>query len=420
MSTNILDTLKGYMTPDVMAKAASMFGESESNIGKAVGAISPSLLAGLLNKASDTGAMGSLYGMLTDKLVSDPSLLANVGGLLTTSSSSPLGMLGDKFLGGLFGTKKSGLAEMIAGVSGVKSSTVSSLLNFATPLIMGVLAKQITSGNLTMASLGNWLGGHRAGIINAAPAGLSGLLGLSSLQNLGSSIGGAAKTVTHEAERAKNKWLGPLLGLLLALLLIWLFARDCGAPKVEIPTIDSVAVRAQLDSIAAAAKRASESVKSFVTNKDLGGWIERTVGDVTLRIPEFGIEANLLGFITDASKVVDKTTWFDFDRLLFETGRATLKPESREQLRNVAEILKAYPETKVKIGGYTDNTGNPDTNLRLSNERATTVVTELVALGISPDRLTSEGYGEQHPVADNSTEEGRAKNRRIALRVTEK
>ncbi len=122
----------------------------------------------------------------------------------------------------------------------------------------------------------------------------------------------------------------------------------------------------------------------------------------------------------DPSKGIDTITWFNFDRLLFETGSAQLKPESREQLRNVGEIMKAYAKVKVKIGGYTDNTGDPAANLKLSQDRATNVMNELVVLGVASDRLSAEGYGEQNPVADNSTDAGRQQNRRIALRVTEK
>jgi outer membrane protein OmpA-like peptidoglycan-associated protein len=91
-----------------------------------------------------------------------------------------------------------------------------------------------------------------------------------------------------------------------------------------------------------------------------------------------------------------------------------------EQFHNVAEILKAYPKVKVKIGGYTDNTGDPDANLKLSQDRATNVMNQLVVLGVAADRLSAEGYGQQYPVADNSTDAGRQQNRRIAMRVTEK
>ena len=132
-----------------------------------------------------------------------------------------------------------------------------------------------------------------------------------------------------------------------------------------------------------------------------------------------GIETNLVNFIK-SDKVVDKTTWFDFDRLTFNTGKATLKPESQEQLKNVADVLKAYPNVNVKLGGYTDNTGNANSNLKLSAERAASVKTELVGMGIADSRLDAEGYGQEHAVASNDTEEGRAQNRCIAIRVTKK
>jgi outer membrane protein OmpA-like peptidoglycan-associated protein len=132
------------------------------------------------------------------------------------------------------------------------------------------------------------------------------------------------------------------------------------------------------------------------------------------------MEFTLVSFIEDQTKPADPNTWFDFDRLLFETGSATLKPESQEQLRSVAEILKAYPTVKAKVGGYTDNSGDAAANLKLSQDRATNVMNDLVQLGVTSDRLEAQGYGDQHPVADNTTDEGKAKNRRISLCVTQK
>jgi K(+)-stimulated pyrophosphate-energized sodium pump len=105
---------------------------------------------------------------------------------------------------------------------------------------------------------------------------------------------------------------------------------------------------------------------------------------------------------------------------LFETGKATLKPESAAQLANVAAILKAFPKVAVKVGGYTDNVGNAASNMKLSADRAKGVAGELVKLGIAAARLVPEGYGDKNPIASNDTEEGRAQNRRISLRVTAK
>ena len=74
----------------------------------------------------------------------------------------------------------------------------------------------------------------------------------------------------------------------------------------------------------------------------------------------------------------------------------------------------------IKVGGYTDNIGDPQSNLKLSHDRADGVVAKLIRLGIEPDRLESQGYGDEHPVADNSTEEGRAGNWRISKHVAQK
>ena len=146
---------------------------------------------------------------------------------------------------------------------------------------------------------------------------------------------------------------------------------------------------------------------------------EKLTSGVELSIPANGIENNLLGFIK-SDRPVDKETWFDFDRLTFETGSATLKPESQEQLKNIAEILKSYPAVNVKLGGYTDNTGNADANLKLSNDRAQSVKAELAKMDIADSRLEAEGYGQENAIASNDTEEGRAQNRRISIRVTKK
>ncbi|MBS0366687.1 MAG: OmpA family protein [Proteobacteria bacterium] len=153
----------------------------------------------------------------------------------------------------------------------------------------------------------------------------------------------------------------------------------------------------------------------------LGELVKVKLPDGTeLDVPAHGVEGKLVSYLNDANSTISDGTWFDFDRLLFDTGKATLQPASQEQLGNIAAILKAFPKVKATIGGYTDNTGNPAANLALSQERATNVTSELAKLGVDASRLTAKGYGQEHPVGDNSTEEGRQQNRRISLHVTEK
>ncbi|MCI3936271.1 sodium-translocating pyrophosphatase [Chryseobacterium aahli] len=116
--------------------------------------------------------------------------------------------------------------------------------------------------------------------------------------------------------------------------------------------------------------------------------------------------------------VLDPNSWYTIENLYFETGSSDLKAGSEAQLMNLAEILTAYPNLKIKLGGYTDNSGSEDANKQLSNLRAQTAKLKLLELGIAADRVEAEGYGSQYPICEaNDTDECMAKNRRIDVRV---
>jgi len=104
--------------------------------------------------------------------------------------------------------------------------------------------------------------------------------------------------------------------------------------------------------------------------------------------------------------------------VLFDTGKYTLKPSTQVSLAKVAGILEAYPGLKVQVEGYTDSVGSDDFNQKLSDNRASTVKDFLVAQGVSPNNITSQGFGKNDPVADNSSPSGRAQNRRVNMVVS--
>ena len=139
-----------------------------------------------------------------------------------------------------------------------------------------------------------------------------------------------------------------------------------------------------------------------------------------LRIPSSGTEARLLDVIEDPTQHASVERWFTFDRLEFKPNSANLRPASLEQLHNVSEILKAYPDVKVAIRGYTDNVADSAYNLKLSGDRATATMNQIIGFGIDRSRLVAEGYGERNPVADNGSRAGRRRNHRVEIRVTQK
>lgn len=108
---------------------------------------------------------------------------------------------------------------------------------------------------------------------------------------------------------------------------------------------------------------------------------------------------------------------FVLDNCTFETGKATLKDEAYRVLDELVEYLKRKEDEKIEIGGHTDNVGKADANMILSTNRANTVRAYLLTKGISPDRVTSKGYGMTMPIEDNTSTEGRSMNRRTEVKI---
>jgi outer membrane protein OmpA-like peptidoglycan-associated protein len=103
--------------------------------------------------------------------------------------------------------------------------------------------------------------------------------------------------------------------------------------------------------------------------------------------------------------------------ILFDTGKAELKPQSKKDLTEFAKVLKEYKDTDLVIEGHTDNTGKKEKNQTLSEARAQSVVALLQSEGVEKARLTSKGYGDSMPVGDNKTDDGRQQNRRVQVQI---
>jgi outer membrane protein OmpA-like peptidoglycan-associated protein len=108
------------------------------------------------------------------------------------------------------------------------------------------------------------------------------------------------------------------------------------------------------------------------------------------------------------------------NNIFFESNKSELKPESVSELNKIVQLLTDNPTVEVEISGHTDNIGQPNDNLILSNNRAAAVVKYLLSKGIAGKRLHAKGWGAAKPISDNRTEEGRAQNRRTELKVLSK
>ncbi|HKF97498.1 MAG TPA: OmpA family protein [Steroidobacteraceae bacterium] len=416
MASSIMDSILGMVTPEMKQALATRFGESSQGVQSGLGAATAATLDGLASKSSDSGFLSQVLGMLGGGM--GQNLLSSLSSIASGGPTGATADLVNRFLPMVFGSQQGQAANAISQQFGLSASSGTGLLKMAAPLVLAYFGKLQNAGTLNASSLGDMLRTEAPNLRSYLPTGL-----------LGSAAGVASATVNRAttavtsartAASAPPRWLVPA-AIAGALILAWLVIRSMSPPR-PVPTAASVTSEA-VNSATSAASSAANAAGDAATKAwaALGDMMKVKLPDGSeINVPSRGVEARLVSYLNDRSAAVSDNTWFDFDRLLFDTGKATLQPASQEQLTNIADILKAYPQVKIRIGGYTDNTGDPAANLQLSEQRADNVMAELVNQGIDPSRMTAQGYGAENPIADNSTEEGRQKNRRISLRVTDK
>jgi OmpA-OmpF porin, OOP family len=395
MTSSILDALTRSLGSAAFAKAASTYGESEPAVVKGFTVAVAAVMAPLVARAGDAQFTRSLLGMIKE-VPADVTLLDEPDRLFTrparaVEESGPIAMLRSLVFGGNTQT----ITTAISKASGVKTTTAASLFSVALPTVLGYLSRLVARENLDAAGLGGRLTAERVPLAAVLPANFGALLSNGQDAVRAGAHDAAARravdaTVVEAASNSSSRWIAAVLVALLALGGLFAYFGRSRGPEGTPGAIGTA------------------------------GYVARVLPDGTsLRFPAESTETRLLAFI-EANTPLGRETWYELDRITFETDSATLRPQSREQLANVAAILKAYPPVRIKIGGYTDNSGDAAANVRLSQARAETVLNELRTMGVTASRLEAEGYGQSHPIADNATPEGRAANRRVALRLTER
>lgn len=398
MSFNLLDAVKGYVTPALISSAASMLGENPTGISKAMEAAVPSLLQGVLSKgASDSSGILDLA-----KQAAGSGVLDNLGGLLGGNNSNLLNM-GSGILSSLFGNKSSILSNLISSFAGIKPSSTATLLSSLAPLALGVIGKQVLSNGLDSNGLTNMLSSQKDTISRALPAGLN----LSSVFDEPKRVHATVKEVYNDPQKKSGlpAWLLPLLLVVLGGLLLWYLLGRKDEAKVETPVV-------QADTTFVAPAELPAVRESFKVELPNGTTLDAYKG---------GIEDQLVSFLKDSNAAVSKDVWFDFDNLNFNVGTAEITSESQAQVNNISAILKAFPKAKIKIGGYTDKTGDDASNTKLSADRANAVKNALNTAGVGAQVTDAEGYGSTlAKAAADAPESEKLKDRRVSVSVRAK
>jgi len=471
MSINLLDVAKGYLT---VSKAGSKDGAGE--IFNMVSR--PEFGGGLLNNLGDLFGGGEtanksmdlggslLNGLMGDKMGGAVDLISQATGMKSGSTSGLMKMLLPVMMSIIGKKVKSeglGLDGLLGMLNGQKQHIEKAAPAGLMDNLLGTLGMGGLAGAATSAVSGLAKG---AGDVTKKTADVA-----KDTANAAKNTAGAAAKATTDTVKKTPGMLSRILPLILLLgaigLGFWLMkgcngegkgitdgikegaaniekgAKDMGSAVVggvESLAGDAMAIAGKAgmsleDAIGDLTSRGVEIVdrgaegitglnaavvgKAVKGFENLGAIMEKKLKDGTsIIIPEYGVENQLISYI-ESGKGSDSEAWFNFDRILFDTGSSALSAASMDQVKNIAAIMNAYPDVNLKIGGYTDNVGNPDSNLKLSDDRAKAVVAAVVAEGIDAGRLSGEGFGEAHPVDTNDTAEGRAKNRRIGVRVSE-
>ena len=435
MANTLIDVIKGYLGDSFSNAATSALGENHDAVTKAVSAIIPTTLTGIGAKLKEDPAFASTLHSEAQNLLQNVHSL-NLGSLLSADPTTPHLTQASSFLYNVFGNHTHGIIENIASLSGAKDTSVRRLFDVTSLASLAGIGKLITDHNETIHSLGNYFSTHLHSWTSVIPAGIGSLFGLGSVANAAShthsaSHGDATHAGYHNAEQpeGKKKNFIPLIiltAVILGLLAWWMKGCMGHNPGGGGDTTGP-------DTTAQTTKPATAIVSDAKGKLDSAGNYIYNVGDtITIKLPNGkelkvgsnSTEAKLYNFLSDPNQKVDtvdkKNGWITMDRLYFETGSTKLTANSKAQLENISLILNAFPASTAKLGGYTDSTGAAAVNEKLSDDRAKAALADIAKDGVSANRLEAKGYGAQYPLADNTTPEGRAQNRRIDIRVTKK
>jgi outer membrane protein OmpA-like peptidoglycan-associated protein len=410
MTTSLIDSVKNLATPDLTSKIASSLGEPMHGVSSALMGGMNSMLLGILGKTADPSAMRSLFSTVTDP-VNDGRLLENPAALVGAPEGA-MSSLGGQLLSGVFGARGAAVNDVLARLSGLGGGSISSLMRMAAPLLLSVLGKRARDGGLNASSFTRLFEDEREGIENAAPPGVAGALGLAE-----PAAPAYESEATYETPRVEQpsrvyapeeqttgiRWLWPAL---VALAAIALFLGTRARHRVPAPVADTTTARSH--TAAGVVGLSSGIMQLKLPNGNI------------LSVPGSSAEAKLVAFLSDSTRAADDTSWIVLDRVHFQSNSSAIDTDAENQAKNVSDILKAYPSAVVKIGGYTDSTGSDAANLRLSRARAQSALSSVEHNGLSATRISADGFGSKDPVASNSTDDGKAQNRRVALLVISK
>ncbi|WGL15926.1 OmpA family protein [Microbulbifer bruguierae] len=409
MADNLIEMAVRHLGSSGLSALGSALGLPDGKSESAFSAGAASVLAGMLNKAGSESGLGALLNMATK--ANDLDLSSPVDIFTDKNKMTSLQDVGGSIVDALFGQKRDGVIGSVANALGMSPSSGGGLLRIAAPVIMSLLGKLVKSKGLNMEGLAALLLGQKAHVRDKLPAGLLQQLGVANLDELAERT--VVETTPRQSARSTpppppvkksgwGKWLWPLL---IALGVLWALNMCAKKEKLD-------------DGTGAVIEQKEEVIVDETPAEPMQPVPDTTEPMDTSPVPpvttgDFGTEFR--DYLANAQR--DPSREFAL-YIEFPTDGSMPNADSLPDVQTLIKIMQENPGLSVALEGHTDSTGDAAANQTLSESRAQAVMQMLVAAGIEAARITATGVGSANPIADNDTEEGKQKNRRIAVKVT--
>ncbi|MDR6562892.1 MULTISPECIES: OmpA family protein [unclassified Arcicella] len=456
---NLFGELKELFAGDIPLKIANITGETEAKVKVAIDGLIPTLIGGLMKRVSNEAGATTLMNVI-QRGKHDGSINDRLDDYLRDKESfAPLFEQGSSVISLLLPDKKSSVATLISQYASIRNSSATLIMAGVAPIIVGKLGKLVISQGLDKIHLANYLLEQKAYLIDETPEALQpkmiDTLGIAvfmsqeikpiqfapaapiksvSVNNPVAAKPMAEQKVTYsgknyESEASESmkipKWFLPsiLIVAVIAGLGYFAFTYDWKSlsssstaitdssdmEEVTGAVIDTNSLSKDTTVAKVDTANTINETKTIGVNLPNGQKVDLTDGSFTY---------NFARYLSDSVAAPNRI--FTFDHIGFEGNTAALTAGSDKTVNDLAKIILAYPRVQIKLTAFTDNTGDSLQNIRLTARRAVAIRNILIGNGIKDTRIDFVGRGSRNPIASNATEEGKAKNRRIELKVVKK
>jgi OmpA-OmpF porin, OOP family len=436
MAYNLIDNLNTAVTNATLPqKMAVYLGEDPAAIKAGIDFVIPTLVGFMAKKSINIEGAGSLLNVIRTG--------NHTGNILNTLSSLFDGRTnmrnytegGSKTIQTYIGEEAPKILGLLNKTANFKKdNTASIVMNLVAPVVLSAISKQITLQDLPVSGLRDFMKEQNGYVSSMLPKGVADILGVVETEPKKKPIVPEKTTTTKSVKEAVTPretidrsdaepfplrttmiWLG---GICAVIALGYGAMKLMGsAPKSDSNLAQQIEKTATPDPVI---HPLSDTVKTVVAAPVAPAVAGVLLADgVTLNVPKGSFEEELVNVVRNPSDSTYKNRWFILDRSPFDGDTPNLKPEAAMQLQNLAAIMKAYPRVSIKIGGFLDIAGHK-ANPKLASLRSISVFRELLKYGVLRKNLRADGYGSTMAIASNDTEEGRIKNRRVAIIVKTK